>query len=77
MDVAAAPPDRHAHRRSFRPSPGDIGGDPQRGIAGSCGGNGGNTGDLALFRSGGADGVGGNGDPTFTISGGNAGAGAR
>jgi hypothetical protein len=35
-DVAAAPPDRHTHRRSSRPSPGGIGGDPQRGVAGSC-----------------------------------------
>ena len=36
MDIAAAPPDRHTDRRSSRPSPGGIGGDPQRGIAGSC-----------------------------------------
>src|ERR1700730_17829486 len=36
MDVAAAPPDHHTHRRSRRPSHGDIGGDPQRGFAGGC-----------------------------------------
>src|ERR1700759_2642625 len=30
MDVASAPPDHHAHRRSFRPSPGDTGGNPQQ-----------------------------------------------
>lgn len=40
-------------------------------------GNGGNTGDLALFGSGGSGGAGGTGDPTFTINGGDAGAGAR
>jgi len=44
---------------------------------GFTGGNSGNTRDLALFGSGGAGGAGGNGDPTFTINDGDAGAGAR
>src|SRR5271156_6314653 len=61
----------------FRISEGANGGNGGAGGLGFTGGNGGNTGDLALFGSGGAGGAGGNGDPTFTINGGHAGAGAR
>jgi hypothetical protein len=56
---------------------GGNGGAGGTGGLGFTGGNGGNTRDLALFGSGGAGGAGGNGDPTFTINGGDAGAGAR